>query len=112
MLRHVLLVGVTLVAFRAPDPKPSFSEPSFSPDRSEIVFASGGDLWTVSARGGDAHLLVSHAATESRPLYSPDGTRIAFVSTRTGNGDVYVLTLASGQLERITYDDEIGRAHV
>jgi len=51
-------------------------------------------------------LLVSNDADESRPLYSPDGTRIAFVSTRTGNGDIYVLTLATGKLQRITYDDQ------
>lgn len=105
MIRPLLVAGFTLVAFRAPDPKPTFVEPSFSPDRSEIVFASGGDLWTVNARGGDAHLLVSHAASESRPLFSPDGARLAFVSTRTGNGDIYVLTLASGQLTRVTFDD-------
>src|SRR5262249_56214048 len=66
---------------------------------------SGGDIWEVPAGGGDARLLVSHAATESRPLYSPDGRRLAFTSTRTGNGDVYVLTLGTGDLMRLTYDD-------
>ena len=85
--------------------KPSFSEPSFSPDGREIVFASGGDIWTVPASGGEARLLVSNPATERRPFFSPDGSRLAFVSTRTGNGDVYVLTLSSGELERITFDD-------
>src|SRR5204863_10176824 len=64
--------------------KPSFAEPALSPDRSEIAFVSGGDIWTVPAAGGEARLLVSHAATESRPLYSPDGKRLAFVSTRSG----------------------------
>ena len=59
----------------------------------------------VAADGGEARLLVSHPATESRPLWSPDGKRLAFVSTRTGNGDVYVLELATGALRRLTYDD-------
>ena len=85
--------------------RPSLAEPSLSSDGREIAFVSGGDVWTVAASGGEARLLVSHAATESRPLWSPDGTRVAFVSTRTGNGDVYVLTLASGELRRITFDD-------
>src|SRR5215831_5240114 len=75
---------------------PSFAEPGISPDGSTIAFVSGGDIWEVPARGGDARLLVSHPATESRPLYSPDGKRLAFTSTRTGNGDVYVLSLATG----------------
>src|SRR5918912_3952397 len=73
-------------------PVPYFSDPSISPDRSEIAFISGGDIWTVPASGGEARLLVSHPAMESRPVYSPDGRRLAFTSARTGNGDIYVLT--------------------
>src|SRR5438552_7726132 len=84
---------------------PSFAEPGISPDGSTVAFVSGGDIWEVPARGGDARLLVSHPATESRPLFSPDGKRVAFTSTRTGNGDVYSLTLASGELTRLTFDD-------
>ncbi len=81
------------------------TEPSFSPDRKEIAFVSGGDIWAVPAEGGSAHLLVSHQATESRPMYSPDGTKLAFVSNRTGAGDIYVLDLRLGGLTRITFDD-------
>src|SRR5436189_6089093 len=92
----------------AATPLPSFGEPGISPDGSTIAFVSGGDIWEVPARGpgsNDAHLLVSHPATESRPLFSPDGKRLAFTSTRSGNGDVYVLTLASGEITRLTFDD-------
>ena len=84
---------------------PYFTEPAVSPDRSEVAFVSGGDIWTVPIGGGEARLLVSHSATESRPLYSPDGKKLAFVSTRTGNGDIYVLTLDTGDLQRLTFDD-------
>ncbi|MFN2480024.1 MAG: S41 family peptidase [Pyrinomonadaceae bacterium] len=86
-------------------PVPYFSDPAVSPDRAEIAFVSGGDVWTVPASGGEARLLVSHPATEARPVYSPDGRRIAFTSTRTGNGDLYVLTFDTGDLRRITFDD-------
>ena len=88
-----------------PDARPSFAEPAISPDRSEIAFVSGGDIWTALVNGGEARLLVAHPANESRPLYSPDGQKLAFVSTRTGGGDIYVLTLASGELQRLTFDD-------
>jgi tricorn protease len=84
---------------------PALSEPSLSPDGREIAFVSGGDIWTVPSAGGEARLLVAHPATESRPLYSPDGSRLAFTSNRTGNGDVYVLDLSTGDLRRLTYDD-------
>lgn len=81
------------------------TEPSLSPDRSEIVFVAGGDIWSVPADGGQAHLLVSHPANESRPLFSPDGRFLAFGSNRTGNGDIYILDLAGGSLRRLTFDD-------
>ena len=84
---------------------PYLTEPSLCPTRPEVAFVSGGDIWVVPAKGGEAHLLISHPAEESRPLYSPDGARLAFVSTRTGGGDIYVLTLASGELKRLTFDD-------
>lgn len=86
-------------------PQAYFTEPALSPDRKEIVFVSGGDIWTVPSTGGTAALLVSHAANEARPLYSPDGREVAFISNRTGNGDIYVITLATGDLRRITFDD-------
>jgi dipeptidyl aminopeptidase/acylaminoacyl peptidase len=93
------------VASNTVAPVPYFSDPAISPDRAEIAFVSGGDIWTVPATGGEARLLVSHPATEARPVYSPDGKRLAFTSTRTGNGDIYVLTFDTGDVRRITFDD-------
>ena len=81
------------------------TEPALSPDRKEIVFVSGGDIWTVPAAGGTASLLVSHPATESRPRFSPDGKSLAFISNRTGNGDIYILDFAANNLRRVTFDD-------
>jgi Tol biopolymer transport system component/C-terminal processing protease CtpA/Prc len=104
-----LLASAAIVAAAqgSVQPQPYFTDPSLSPDGSEIAFVSGGDIWTVPASGGDAHLLVSHPATESKPLYSPDGRKLAFVSTRTGNGDIYVLTIDTGELKRLTFDDSL-----
>src|SRR6185436_20721735 len=106
----VLLLFLTALSTAAIAQQPAtsqayFTDPSVSPDGSELAFASGGDIWTVAAAGGDAHLLVSHPATESKPLYSPDGRKLAFISTRTGNGDIYILTLDTGDLKRLTFDD-------
>ena len=91
----------------AQNQNPYLTEPALSPDRREIIFVAGGDIWSVPSAGGTASLLVSHPATESRPAFSPDGKRLAFVSTRTGNGDIYVLNLETNDLSRITYDDSL-----
>src|SRR4051812_39849817 len=88
-----------------PAARPAFAEPAIAPDGSEIAFVSGGDIWTVPAAGGDARLLVSNGANDTHPVYSPDKSQLAFVSTRTGGGDIYVLTFASGDVRRITFDD-------
>lgn len=88
---------------------PSLAEPSLSPDGQTIAFASGGDIWTVPAAGGVARILVTDPATESRPLWSPDGTRLAFVSTRGGVANLYVMTLATGAVTRLTWSD-VGEA--
>ena len=89
----------------APAPKPSFAQPAISPDGTRIAFVSGGAIWEVSAKGGAAHLMVADKGADSRPLFSPDGNRLAFVSDATGDGDIYVLDIASGKLSRVTYAD-------
>lgn len=112
-----LLSSASIVALRAPvghtqgagrpaaSPRPSFAEPGIAPDGSEIAFVAGGDIWVVRSEGGEAHPLVSHPAIESRPLYSPDGKRMAFVSTRAGGADIWRLRFDTGALERLTFDD-------
>ncbi|MCY7352844.1 MAG: peptidase S41 [Cytophagaceae bacterium] len=104
LLTAVLLVSLTSVLAQKPT-QVAFAEPSLSPDGTEIAFVSGGDIWTVPLVGGEARLLVSHADTESRPMYSPDGKHLAFNSTRSGNGDVYTLNFDTGELKRLTFDD-------
>ncbi|WP_454761328.1 S41 family peptidase [Caulobacter segnis] len=105
LLGAVSALALSASSAIAADALPSFAEPALSPDGSEIAFASGGDLWTVPAAGGQARLLVTDEATESRPLYSPDGKSLAFVSTRSGVPNIYVLTLATGELRRLTFGD-------
>jgi tricorn protease len=103
-MRHTLLLLYAIPAFAG---TPYLTEPALCPTRPELAFVSGGDIWVAPSKGGEARLLVSHPAEETRPLYSPDGSKLAFVSTRTGGGDIYILTLASGELKRLTFDDAL-----
>jgi tricorn protease len=109
MIRPLALAFVAAVlplgAQQGPGRTALLAEPSLSPNGAEIAFVSGGDIWIGPAAGGDARLVVGHNANDHRPRYSPDGARLAFMSTRTGNGDVYVLDLATSALRRVTFDD-------
>ena len=89
----------------AATPKPSFAQPAISPDGSRVAFVSGGAIWEVPSNGGAAHLMVADKGADSRPLFSPDGNKLAFVSDATGDGDIYVLDIATGALTRLTYAD-------
>jgi tricorn protease len=77
--------------------------PAISPDGSVVVFSAQGDLWRVSAAGGRAERLTAHPAYHRNPVFSPDGTRLAFASDREGSLDVYVMPAAGGRPERLTY---------
>jgi tricorn protease len=106
----ILLMAVSVASAQPGSKKtvsgtPYYADPAISPDGSEIAFSSGGDIWTVPAIGGEAHLLISDPAFDSMPMYSPDGKYLAFNSTRTGNGDIYIFNLKTSELKRLTYDD-------
>jgi TolB protein len=87
------------------DPAPD-TAPAFSPDGSQIAFASrrnqNWDIYLMQADGSAVRRLTEDAAYDSEPTWSPDGTRIAFTSNRSGNLDIYVLTLADGLVEQVT----------
>src|SRR5690606_8066802 len=98
------LVASSLGAQRLAEGRASYAEPAIPPAGAASAFVCGGDIWSGAASGGEARLLVSHPATESRPLFSPDGRFLAFVTDRTGNGDIFVLELATGEVRRLTCD--------
>jgi tricorn protease len=76
--------------------------PAPSPDGSEIAFSYMGDVWRVSAEGGEAVRVTVHEAYDDNPVWSPDGARIAFTSDRKGNRDVFVTPVAGGVPEGLT----------
>jgi tricorn protease len=71
-----------------------------------LVFAAEGDLWKVSAQGGVARRLTTHAAEETDPVISPDGRTLAFTARYEGPAEVYTMPLAGGMPVRRTYEGE------
>ena len=74
-----------------------------STNGSEIVFTYAGDLYKVSANGGDAKRLTSHVGYEMFPRFSPDGKTIAFTGQYDGNTEVYTIPFDGGEPLRLTY---------
>src|SRR5689334_1910541 len=72
-------------------------------NKTHIVFAYAGDLWNVPRAGGDAVRLTSGAGVETDPVFSPDGTRIAFTGEYDGNVDVFVIPALGGVPKRLTW---------
>ena len=89
------------------------ADPRVSPDGSQVVYAAtavdlaGGkrdtDLWLAPVSGGTPpRRLTTNPASDSRGRWSPDGRQIAFLSTRDGGSQVWVLDLAGGEPRKVT----------
>ncbi|HEU0177775.1 MAG TPA: PDZ domain-containing protein [Blastocatellia bacterium] len=78
-----------------------FQKPTVN--RTHIVFAYAGDLWSVPREGGDAVRLTNGVGEETDPHFSPDGAMIAFTGAYDGNIDVYVVPASGGAPKRLTY---------
>jgi dipeptidyl aminopeptidase/acylaminoacyl peptidase len=73
--------------------------------QSEIALRAGtrnSDLYVAPLVGGPPRRLTQHAKSDTRPLFSPDGKRLAFLSTRDGSSQVFVLDLTGGEPRKAT----------
>ena len=91
-------------------------QPSWSPDGSQLVFISpcrgrgefyenfytDSSLYLVDADGTDVRPLTAVPGSDLDPTWSPDGEQIAFASSRDGRKEIYLLTIDSGAIIRLT----------
>jgi tricorn protease len=78
--------------------------------RTQIVFGFATDLWVVGREGGDAVRLTTGVGMEADPIFSPDGSQIAFTGEYDGNIDVFVIPASGGTPRRLTYHPAPDRA--
>jgi tricorn protease len=71
--------------------------------QTQIVFVFAGDLWTVPRAGGEAERLTSGPGFETNPVFSPDGSTLAFTGEYDGNVDVFTMPARGGVPRRLTW---------
>ncbi len=83
--------------------------PDWSPDGQKIAYAqcnsdfTNCDIFTISADGtGSPVPLNNSPQDDDNPRFSPDGSKVAFVSNRDGNYEIYVCDADGGNLQRLT----------
>ena len=124
----LVLVALTLPAPAAAQPKQgvldkdtfmdmeTVSNAAISPDGSQIVFSRGwvdkvkdqgrSNIWVVDTAGTRLRELTRGSWRDSAPVWSPDGSRIAFLSDRDGTTQIHVLFVATGELSQLTHIDK------
>jgi hypothetical protein len=77
------------------------ARPDLSPDGSRLVYSSyvgrsWHNLWLMPAGGGDVIPLAFGDWDMTYPRWSPDGTRIAFISNKSGNTAIDIVRIPGG----------------
>src|SRR6476659_6948110 len=88
-----------------------YSTPAWSPDGGKIAFGAGSNIWVMHADGSEPLTLTPEPGTESEPVLSPDGRRIAFLR---GGTWLYVMNAdGSGQRKLVAntaHNEVVGSA--
>ena len=92
--------------------RPSSEEeyPDWSPDGAKISFTRNGNLWVMNADGSD-QATVTTSATGLGVSWAPGGSKIAFVSGRDFNDEIYTVNLDGTGLHRLTHNARPGDSY-
>lgn len=77
------------------------NSPAISANNIAFIYAE--DIWIANKDGSNARRLTIDEGVESNPVFSPDGSMIAFSAEYDGNTDVYVVPSTGGVPKRLTW---------
>jgi dipeptidyl aminopeptidase/acylaminoacyl peptidase len=88
------------------------SEAQISPDGNSVAYTvttpdldanhGASNIWMVSTTQG-APVQLTQSGHDSSPVWSPDGKSLAFLSSRDGESQVYLLSFAGGEARAVTH---------
>jgi len=84
----------------------SWATVDVGPDGEFLVFDFLGDLYRLPIEGGDAVALTDGIAWDFQPRFSPDGSRIAFISDRSGAENVWTMNLDGEDLRQVSDESD------
>ena len=92
------------------------SDPQISPDGTQVVYRrngfdimkdnSRGNLWIINTDGLSHRKLTSREVNESQASWSPNGDRIAFVSSTDEGSELYMYWINTGQIAKLSQLDK------
>ena len=87
------------------------AEPAMSPDGKWVAYTvatpdmdanrNASNIWMVAASGGE-EIQLTQSGKDSSPVWSPDSKTIAFISARSGDSQVYLLSMEGGESHPLT----------
>ncbi len=99
----VLALCAPALAQPAGHPMKLVNHPAVSPDGSQIAFSWNDEIWSAAIDGSSLTRLTNHPASDAQPLFSPDGKQIAFISTRTGSPQIFVMQADGTLPKQVTF---------
>jgi len=103
MRRTVMILGVLLaLVIRMHVPSRAQDTLDVETFTGKIVYSFNDDIYVMQANGTEPTRLTDNPAADFDPVWSPDGTQIAFRSHRDGDEEIYIMQADGSEQTNLT----------